>query len=264
MERPPDYMPTSPLSLECPLCKVEAGTVCDVLPDRGLEIVYVERIKAAAAIDVATVESRVHFIVLKEVGGIPTEGGYSHCPGVVTTNSAPMGMAREHRYALDACSENIFAWRIPIRHTHYLTGEKYRSSRPGVMRCRDSRESAPASRAVAVFGNDTSAKCLLPLKTRHSNVRGFCELSQRRLARRRDWRHHRRSAIAITPAAKDLGNIFLESFSQKFKKDVADERGYDSDNFDRWKGLYRESSQNLPHTTATYAGSVVNPEEYGR
>lgn len=118
MERPPDYTPTSPMSLECPLCKVEAGTVCDVLPSRGIEIVHLERIKAAAAIDVANIERRdvaikPHLIILKEVDGFPSVGGCSHCPSVVlATNATPMGMAGEHLYALN----RMFAKHLRFAH----------------------------------------------------------------------------------------------------------------------------------------------------
>jgi hypothetical protein len=39
------------MSLVCPRCNAEPGEVCEVLPADGLEIFHVERIKAAAAMD---------------------------------------------------------------------------------------------------------------------------------------------------------------------------------------------------------------------
>jgi hypothetical protein len=47
-----DYVAISPITLECPRCRAKAGEVCDVLIDKGIEVVHVERIKAALRMDV--------------------------------------------------------------------------------------------------------------------------------------------------------------------------------------------------------------------
>jgi hypothetical protein len=41
------------MAVVCPRCRVQPGVVCEVLADRALEIVHVERIKLALAMDVA-------------------------------------------------------------------------------------------------------------------------------------------------------------------------------------------------------------------
>jgi hypothetical protein len=41
------------MAVVCPRCGVQPGVVCEVLADRALEIVHVERIKLALAMDVA-------------------------------------------------------------------------------------------------------------------------------------------------------------------------------------------------------------------
>jgi hypothetical protein len=51
-----EYVAISPLTLECPSCGAKAGDVCDVLIDKGFEVVHVERIKAALRMDVAAKE----------------------------------------------------------------------------------------------------------------------------------------------------------------------------------------------------------------
>jgi hypothetical protein len=48
------HISISPLAIACPRCHAEPGGVCEVLLDEGLEIVHVERIKAAKTIDVST------------------------------------------------------------------------------------------------------------------------------------------------------------------------------------------------------------------
>jgi hypothetical protein len=48
----PEHIAIGPVSLTCPRCGAEAGQVCDLL-DGEVEIVHVERIKAAAAMDAA-------------------------------------------------------------------------------------------------------------------------------------------------------------------------------------------------------------------
>jgi hypothetical protein len=45
-------LPTSPMTLVCPLCKAKAGRDC-VTSSGGLSLVHVARIKAATAKDVA-------------------------------------------------------------------------------------------------------------------------------------------------------------------------------------------------------------------
>lgn len=51
------YIPVSPMSLVCPKCGVRQGQRCDIL--RGeLEMVHIERIKSAAAIDGAAKKGR--------------------------------------------------------------------------------------------------------------------------------------------------------------------------------------------------------------
>jgi hypothetical protein len=42
---------TSPIALLCPRCHAEPGEVCEVLLNEGLEIVHIERIQAALALD---------------------------------------------------------------------------------------------------------------------------------------------------------------------------------------------------------------------
>jgi hypothetical protein len=44
----PDVLPTSPLTLVCPLCKAKPGRDC-ATSSGGLSVVHVKRIKAAAA-----------------------------------------------------------------------------------------------------------------------------------------------------------------------------------------------------------------------
>jgi hypothetical protein len=52
----PEYIAISPMTLRCPRCKADPGEVCEVLLDQGLEIVHVERIKAAIAFDITAKE----------------------------------------------------------------------------------------------------------------------------------------------------------------------------------------------------------------
>lgn len=47
------HVATSPITVACPRCHAEAGDVCEVLLREGLEIVHVERIQIALAIDAA-------------------------------------------------------------------------------------------------------------------------------------------------------------------------------------------------------------------
>jgi hypothetical protein len=47
-----DYIAISPVTLECPRCGAKAGDVCDVLTEKGVEVIHVERIKVALRMDV--------------------------------------------------------------------------------------------------------------------------------------------------------------------------------------------------------------------
>lgn len=58
MTDPLAYLPTSPMSIVCPKCGVAPWIVCQVPLTSGDELVHWERIKAAAAIDVATAKKR--------------------------------------------------------------------------------------------------------------------------------------------------------------------------------------------------------------
>jgi hypothetical protein len=49
----PEYIAVSPITVACPRCHAEPGKVCEVLVGRGLEIVHIERIKVALAMDVS-------------------------------------------------------------------------------------------------------------------------------------------------------------------------------------------------------------------
>jgi hypothetical protein len=50
----PKHVAISPMTLTCPRCNAKPGQVCDLF-DGEVEIVHVERIKAATAMDVAAV-----------------------------------------------------------------------------------------------------------------------------------------------------------------------------------------------------------------
>jgi hypothetical protein len=52
IEKLPEYVAISPITLLCPKCKTEPGKPCVVLVDEGLEAVHVERIKAAVVLDI--------------------------------------------------------------------------------------------------------------------------------------------------------------------------------------------------------------------
>jgi len=47
----PEYVAISPIALACPRCQAKPGDVCEVLIGGDLEIVQVERIKLALAMD---------------------------------------------------------------------------------------------------------------------------------------------------------------------------------------------------------------------
>ncbi len=56
LTKTPEYINVSPVTLICPRCNAEPGEACDVLLNDGLELVHIERIKWAAAMDVAAKE----------------------------------------------------------------------------------------------------------------------------------------------------------------------------------------------------------------
>jgi hypothetical protein len=58
MAKLPEHITISPMTLRCPHCNAEPGEVCEVLPNEGLEIVHVERIEVALALDVAAKAQR--------------------------------------------------------------------------------------------------------------------------------------------------------------------------------------------------------------
>jgi hypothetical protein len=60
VEELPEYVAISPIALVCPRCKAEPGDVCEVLFGEGLEIVHVERIKLALAMDVSAKDRIAH------------------------------------------------------------------------------------------------------------------------------------------------------------------------------------------------------------
>ena len=53
MSELPEYIAISPTTLACPGCNAKPGEVCEMLGDE-LAIVYVARIKLAAAMDLET------------------------------------------------------------------------------------------------------------------------------------------------------------------------------------------------------------------
>jgi hypothetical protein len=48
----PSHIAISPMTLACPRCNAEPAKVCEVLPN-GQQVVHLERVRLAAAIDVA-------------------------------------------------------------------------------------------------------------------------------------------------------------------------------------------------------------------
>jgi hypothetical protein len=51
VEKLPDLLPVSPLTILCPYCAAKPGRVCATAEGGKLEIVHVARLKAAAATD---------------------------------------------------------------------------------------------------------------------------------------------------------------------------------------------------------------------
>jgi uncharacterized protein (UPF0179 family) len=51
MTKLPEHIAISPITLNCPRCSAQPGQVCDIF-DGEVEVVHVERIKWAAAMDV--------------------------------------------------------------------------------------------------------------------------------------------------------------------------------------------------------------------
>jgi hypothetical protein len=60
----------------------------------------------------------------------------------------------------------------------------------------------------------------------HTSSRGYRKRFQGRFAAWRNWRHHRRCTIAVSPTPKSQSHVCLESLSEKLKKDITNERGY--------------------------------------
>jgi hypothetical protein len=57
MAKQPEFIPISPMTLVCPNCGVKAGQACTML--RGeVELIHVERIRAAAKKDLAAKKAR--------------------------------------------------------------------------------------------------------------------------------------------------------------------------------------------------------------
>jgi hypothetical protein len=54
----PEHIAISPMTLRCPKCNAEPGEVCEVLLNEGLEIVHIERIATALALDAAAKAQR--------------------------------------------------------------------------------------------------------------------------------------------------------------------------------------------------------------
>lgn len=55
-----EYISISPMTLACPRCNAGPGEVCEVLIDAGLEVVHIERIKRAEAMDVLAKKTGKH------------------------------------------------------------------------------------------------------------------------------------------------------------------------------------------------------------
>jgi hypothetical protein len=53
VDKLPDHIAISPITIACPKCKAAPGDICEVLLGGGMEIVHVERIALALAMDVA-------------------------------------------------------------------------------------------------------------------------------------------------------------------------------------------------------------------
>jgi uncharacterized protein (UPF0179 family) len=51
MTKLPEHIAISPITLNCPRCSAQPGQVCDIF-DGEVEVVHVERIEWAAAMDV--------------------------------------------------------------------------------------------------------------------------------------------------------------------------------------------------------------------
>ena len=57
MARLPERIAVNPITLICPRCKAERGTACDMLDDE-FELIHLERLEAAAAMDIAAKKAR--------------------------------------------------------------------------------------------------------------------------------------------------------------------------------------------------------------
>jgi hypothetical protein len=52
-----EFLPISPITLNCPCCKAKSGVACDT-PKGEVEVIHLERIEAAAAMDAAAKKTR--------------------------------------------------------------------------------------------------------------------------------------------------------------------------------------------------------------
>jgi hypothetical protein len=60
MEKIPEYVAVSPVSLQCPRCKVKPGKACDMLDD-VVAVIHLERIEAAIKLDHAAKSKQKNF-----------------------------------------------------------------------------------------------------------------------------------------------------------------------------------------------------------
>jgi hypothetical protein len=58
--KPLEHIAVSPMSLRCPRCNAEPEEVCEILIGDGLEVVHVERIQWAAAMDAIAKKTKEH------------------------------------------------------------------------------------------------------------------------------------------------------------------------------------------------------------
>jgi hypothetical protein len=56
----PEHVGISPMAVVCPRCHAKPSDVCEILFGEGLEIIHIERIKLALAMDVSAKERLAH------------------------------------------------------------------------------------------------------------------------------------------------------------------------------------------------------------
>jgi hypothetical protein len=84
VEKPPLSIAISPVTLACPRCGAAPGVVCEIIGG-GVEVVHVERIKAAAAMDSAaekapeTSAPRRAVRIVKHIGAAPCVAVCARC-----------------------------------------------------------------------------------------------------------------------------------------------------------------------------------------